>query len=79
MPRRRSDDDDDAPTHASVSVRKIDNGYISTHTREEGGDYSHEERYHSSRPSAEELLRKRRAPPKVNHMRAAVAQLKRGR
>lgn len=71
---------DDSPEHVSVDVRKITNGFVSTHSRSKNGEYSSKEEFHAKRPQIEEILgaeRKRGEVPSVNHLKAATSYLRR--
>jgi hypothetical protein len=41
----------DMPEHVSVSVRKIDNGYIMSRSHSKGGECRSHETYHAKKPS----------------------------
>lgn len=76
--------DEDGPSHVSVDVRKIDNGYVSTHTTMRDGAYHSREEYHAKRPRVEEVLGAGERPRSglgegTNHLRAAVGLMKQGR
>ena len=71
---------DDSPEHVSVDVRKIANGFVSTHSRSKDGEYRSREEFHARRPQIEEILgaeRKREEQPRVNHLKAATSYLRR--
>ena len=76
---RRSDADE--PSHVAVDVRKIDNGFISRHTREEAGEYKSRERFHEKRPSVEQVMgmKEKKMPEEKSHLRSAIELMKRGR
>jgi hypothetical protein len=43
----------DESEHHSISIRKIENGYIEQRTRSDGNGYSSVERFHAERPMVE--------------------------
>jgi hypothetical protein len=74
---------EDGPSHVSVDVRKIDNGYVSTHTVMDAGEYRTREEYHAKRPRVEEVLgvgdrTGSGMDEGPNHLRAAVGMMKKG-
>jgi len=74
----------DGPDSVSVSVRQIANGFVSTHTRDEDGEYHVKEEYHATRPDVEELVAgdklSRDAEPAANsHLKDAITALNRGK
>lgn len=76
--------DNDGPSSVSVSVRKIANGYVSTHSREQDGNYSYKEEFHEKKPRIEELVGggdkiESGMNESVNHLKAAVGLMNRGR
>ena len=72
--------DEEGPNHVSVTVRKIDNGYISTHSVETDGEYRSREEYHAKKPTIEEVMgagdKIEDSKPSGNHLSDAVALLR---
>jgi hypothetical protein len=72
--------DEEGPNHVSVTVRKIDNGYISTHSTETDGTYTSREEYHAEKPTIEEVMgagdKIEDSKPSGNHLSDAVALLR---
>ena len=74
----------DGPESVSISVRQISNGFVSTHSREENGEYHSKEEYHATRPNVEEMVagdieKRALTPPGANHLRGAIGLMKGGR
>jgi hypothetical protein len=44
------------PSSMSVDVRKISNGWISTHSQTKDGEYEYKEEFHESKPEIEEIV-----------------------
>lgn len=72
--------DDDGEERASVGIRKISNGFLSTTAREmPDGSFKQIERHHQKRPTIEEVLGAEpmgEKPEQVNHLKAATKLLK---
>lgn len=75
--------DEEGPNHVSVNIRKIDNGYISTHSSETDGEYRTREEYHAKKPTIEEVMG---AGDKIekggntgNHLSDAIGLMNRGK
>lgn len=54
----------DTPEHVSVSVRKIDNGYIMSHSHSKNGEYKSRETYHATKPKLDVATGKASPAPK---------------
>lgn len=72
--------DEDGPEYVSVDVRRISNGYISSHSRKVTGEApEYKEEFHSKKPTIEEIAggeaRDRATPPGANHLRGAISLL----
>ena len=74
----------DGPESMTISVRQIANGFVSTHSREEGGEWHSKEEYHATRPNIEEMVagdmeKRNLTPPGANHLRGAISMMKGGK
>lgn len=72
--------DEDGPEYVSVDVRRINNGYISTHSKKVSGEAPvYKEEFHSKKPTIEEIVggegRDSVTPPGANHLRGAISLL----
>jgi hypothetical protein len=72
--------DEDGPEYCSVDVRRIANGYVSTHSRKIAGEEPvYKEEFHAKRPMIEEIVsgepRGKETPPGPNHLRGAISLL----
>lgn len=57
----------------SVSVRKIDNGWLETRSRSDGSRYESSERFHAERPDLSAPASEPKAPPSA--LKAAITAL----
>jgi hypothetical protein len=60
----------------SVSVRKIDNGYIVSESRCKGNEYSHSEKFSKTKPDIDAATRRETNPGRET-MRGAMQELRR--
>ena len=72
--------DEDGPEYCSVDVRRIANGYVSTHSRKVTGEEPvYREEFHAKRPMIEEIVsgesRDKVTPPGANHLKGAISLL----
>jgi hypothetical protein len=72
--------DEDGPQYVSINVRRISNGYVSTHSRKLAGEEpEYKEEFHAKKPTIEELVagepRDKETPPGANHLRGAIGLL----
>jgi hypothetical protein len=72
--------DEDGPEYASIDIRQINNGYVSTHSVKRAGEAPvFREEFHAKKPTIEEIVggesRDRVTPPGANHLKGAISLL----